>query len=140
MEPVIDMQHVTKKINGFSIDHLNLQVEKGMVTGFIGENGAGKTTTIKLIMNLLKPDQGDVKIFGLDYKTNEKEIKERIGFVYDGNIFFEGLNLKDIRRIIAPAYKRWDDQLFYTYIDKFELPLHKAIKTFSKGMQIKASL
>src|SRR5699024_7055791 len=140
MEPVIDMQHVTKKINGFSIDHLNLQVEKGMVTGFIGENGAGKSTTIKLIMNLLKPDQGDVKIFGLDYRTHEKEIKERIGFVYDSNVFFEGMNLKDIKRVIAPAYRQWDDALFKDYVDRFELPLNQSIKSFSKGMQMKASI
>lgn len=92
------------------------------------------------MMNLLKPDAGEVKLFGLDYKTHEKEIKERIGFVYDGNIFFEGLNLKDIKRIVAPAYKHWDDPLFDQYVEQFELPLNKAIKTFSKGMQMKASL
>lgn len=119
---------------------MNLQVEKGMVTGFIGENGAGKSTTIKLIMNLLKPDTGDVKLFGLDYATHEKEIKERIGFVYDSNIFFEGMNLKDIKRVVAPAYRQWDDALFKNYIDQFELPMNKAIKSFSKGMQMKASI
>lgn len=90
MEPIIDLQNVSKKVNGFSIDQMNLQIEKGMVTGFIGENGAGKSTTIKLMMNLLKPDEGEVKLFGLDYHTHEKEIKERIGFVYDSNIFLKG--------------------------------------------------
>ncbi|HLR68498.1 MAG TPA: ABC transporter ATP-binding protein, partial [Virgibacillus sp.] len=59
---------------------------------------------------------------------------------YDGNVFFEGLNLKDIRRIVEPAYKHWDDALFYQYVEQFELPLNKAMKTFSKGMQMKASL
>lgn len=140
MEPIIDLQNVSKKINGFSIDQMNLQVEKGMVTGFIGENGAGKSTTIKLIMNLLKPDRGDIKLFGLDYQTHAKEIKERIGFVYDSNIFFEGMNLKDIKRVVAPAYRQWDDALFKSYIDQFELPMNKAIKSFSKGMQMKASI
>lgn len=89
MENVIELNNVSKRLKGFSIEGMNMHVKKGFITGFIGENGAGKTTTIKLIMNLLKPDQGDVKIFGLDYKTNEKEIKERIGFVYDGNIFLK---------------------------------------------------
>lgn len=140
MEPIIDLQNVSKKINGFSIHEMNLQVEKGMVTGFIGENGAGKSTTIKLIMNLLKADTGDVKLFGLDYATHEKEIKERIGFVYDSNIFFEGMNLKDIKRVVAPAYRQWDDALFKAYVDQFELPMNKAIKSFSKGMQMKASI
>lgn len=140
MEPVINLQGVSKKINGFSINDMNLQIEKGMVTGFVGENGAGKSTTIKLIMNLLKPDEGDVKIFGLDYRQHEKEIKERIGFVYDSNIFFEGMNLKDIKRVIAPAYPQWDDALFNDYIDRFELPMNRSIKNFSKGMQMKASI
>lgn len=50
------------------------------------------------------------------------------------------MNLKDIKRIVAPAYKQWNDTLFNQYVEKFELPLNKAIKTFSKGMQMKASL
>ncbi|MFL0365739.1 ABC transporter ATP-binding protein [Pseudobacillus sp. 179-B 2D1 NHS] len=140
MENVVELKNVTKRFKDFSVKNINLQVKQGFVTGFIGANGAGKSTTIKMMMNLLKPDDGEVKIFGLDYTTHEKAIKERIGFVYDGNVFFEGLNLKDIKRIVAPAYKHWNDTLFYQYIEQFELPLNKAIKTFSKGMQMKASL
>lgn len=140
MENVVELTGVTKNLKGFAVKNINLQVKQGFVTGFIGANGAGKSTTIKMIMNLLKPDVGDVKVFGLDYRTHEKAIKERIGFVYDGNVFFEGLNLKDIKRIVGPAYKKWDDALFYKYVEQFGLPLNKAIKTFSKGMQMKASL
>lgn len=140
MENVVEFKNVEKTFKDFSVKHIDLQVKQGFVTGFIGGNGAGKSTTIKIMMNLLRPDAGEVKVFGLDYKTHEKEIKERIGFVYDGNVFFEGLNLKDIKRIVGPAYKRWDDALFYQYVEQFDLPLNKAIKTFSKGMQMKASL
>ncbi|MEK4093591.1 MULTISPECIES: ABC transporter ATP-binding protein [unclassified Viridibacillus] len=140
MENVVELKNVTKQFKEFSVNNINLQVKQGFVTGFIGANGAGKSTTIKMMMNLLKPDTGEIKLFGLDYKTHEKAIKERIGFVYDGNIFFEGLNIKDIKRIVAPAYKQWDDTLFYQYVEQFKLPLNKAIKTFSKGMQMKASL
>ncbi|MGD7045693.1 ABC transporter ATP-binding protein [Jeotgalibacillus proteolyticus] len=140
MEHVIDLQNVTKTYKDFSIPTMNLQVKQGYVTGLIGANGAGKSTTLKLIMNLIQPDTGNVNVFGQDYASHEKAIKERIGFVYDGNVFFEGLNLKDIKRIVGPAYKHWDDRLFYQYVEMFELPLKKPIKTFSKGMQMKASL
>ena len=140
MENVVEFTNVTKRFKDFSVKNIDLQVKQGFVTGFIGANGAGKSTTIKMMMNLLRPDVGEIKLFGLDYMKHEKAIKERIGFVYDGNVFFEGLNLKDIKRIVAPAYKHWDDTLFYQYVEKFELPLNKAIKTFSKGMQMKASL
>ena len=140
MENVVEFKNVTKKFKGFSLENIDLQVKQGFITGFIGANGAGKTTTIKMMMNLLRPDVGEIKLFGLDYMKHEKAIKERIGFVYDSNVFFEGLNLKDIKRIVAPAYRNWDDTLFNQYVEKFELPLNKAIKTFSKGMQMKASL
>ncbi|WP_175072821.1 ABC transporter ATP-binding protein [Terribacillus sp. AE2B 122] len=140
MENVVEFNNVTKRFKDFSVKNINLQVKRGFVHGFIGANGAGKSTMIKMIMNLLRPDTGEVSVFGMDYKTHEKAIKERIGFVYDGNVFFENLNLKDIKRIVAPAYKHWDDALFSQYVEQFELPLNKSIKKFSKGMQMKASL
>lgn len=140
MENVIELQHVTKSFKGFQVKDLSLSVKKGFVTGFIGGNGAGKSTTIKLIMNLLKQDSGSISLFGLTHETDERAIKERIGFVYDENIFYEELTLKDMKKIIGPAYKKWDDAIFHKYVDLFELPLGKKIKTFSKGMKMKASL
>lgn len=140
MSNIIEFKNVTKRFKDFSIENINLQIKQGYVTGFIGANGAGKSTTMKLMMNLLQPDVGDISVFGLDYAKHEKEIKERMGFVYDSNVFYENLNLKDIRKIVAPSYKKWSDKQFYDYIKQFELPLNKAIKTFSKGMQMKASL
>ncbi|WP_193064041.1 ABC transporter ATP-binding protein [Oceanobacillus oncorhynchi] len=140
MKNVVEFKGVTKHFKDFSLEDVHLQIRQGCVTGFIGANGAGKSTTMKLMMNLLKADAGDINVFGLDYASNEKEIKERMGFVYDSNVFYESLNLKGIRRIVAPAYKNWNDKQFFDYIKKFELPLNKGMKTFSKGMQMKASL
>ncbi len=140
MENVIELQHVNKSFNGFQVKDLAITIKKGFVTGFIGGNGAGKSTTIKLIMNLLQQDSGSISIFGMDYKNHEKEIKQRIGFVYDENIFYENLNLKEMKKIIQPAYRNWDEAAFQRYINQFELPLNKKIKTFSKGMKMKASL
>ncbi|WP_438350623.1 ABC transporter ATP-binding protein [Paenibacillus sp. FA6] len=140
MENIVEFKAVSKRFKDFSLENINLQVKQGQITGFVGANGAGKSTTMKLMMNLLQADTGEIKVFGKDYANHEKEIKERIGFVYDSNVFYEGLNLKDIRKIIAPAYKNWSDRKFYDYLKKFELPLNKSIKTFSKGMQMKTSL
>lgn len=79
MDSIIELSNVTKSFNVFAVKNLSFQVKKGFVTGFVGANGAGKSTTIKLIMNLLQPDSGEVKIFGLDYQKHEKQIKENIG-------------------------------------------------------------
>ncbi|MGE6259716.1 ABC transporter ATP-binding protein [Heyndrickxia sporothermodurans] len=140
MEHVIELQHINKSFNGFELKDFSINVRKGYVTGFIGGNGVGKSTTIKLIMNLLQPDSGDISIFGLDYKNHEKEIKQRLGFVYDDNVFYENITLAQMKRIIQPAYDKWDDKLFYHYVQAFDLPLNKNLKTFSKGMIMKASL
>lgn len=140
MDNVIELRNVNKTFKGFRLENLSMDVKQGFVTGFIGANGAGKSTTIKIIMNLLRPDYGEVKVFGLDYKHHEKAIKERIGFVFDDNVFYEQVTLNEMKRIIAPAYKQWDDTKFNYYIKKFELPLKKKMKTFSKGMKMKASL
>ncbi|MEK5039415.1 ABC transporter ATP-binding protein [Sporosarcina sp. FSL K6-3457] len=140
MENVIELQHVQKSFDGFQLKDFSLTVKKGFVTGFIGGNGVGKSTTIKLIMNLLRPDSGTISIFGLNYKDHEKEIKQRIGFVFDENIFYEHVTLAEMKNIIKPSYSNWDDNLFDYYVQVFELPLDKKIKSFSKGMMMKASL
>ena len=140
MESVIEFSNVNKAFDGFAIKDLSFQVKKGFVTGFVGANGAGKSTSIKLIMNLLQPDSGTVKVFGLSYKEHEKEIKQKIGFVYDEHVFYEHLTLIEMKKLIKPVYERWDDELFNSYIKLFQLPRKKKLKTFSKGMMMQASL
>ncbi|MEC1375467.1 ABC transporter ATP-binding protein [Heyndrickxia oleronia] len=140
MENVIEIKNVHKSFEGFQLKDLTLTVKKGFVTGFIGGNGVGKSTTIKLIMNLLQPDSGTISVFGLNYKEHEKEIKQRIGFVYDENVFYDHLSLAEMKEIVKRSYVNWDDQLFNDYVKIFNLPLTKKIKSFSKGMMMKASL
>lgn len=140
MSSVIELNNVTKSFSGFQLKDVSLSVKKGFVTGLIGGNGVGKSTVIKIIMNLLQPDSGSVSVFGLNYTQHEKEIKQRIGFVCDENMYYENITLQDLQRIIKPMYRNWDDTLFTQYVERFELPLRKKIKTFSKGMLMKASL
>lgn len=140
MEAVIQLKNVSKSFSGFEVKDLSFEVKKGFITGFVGANGMGKSTTIKLIMNLLQPDKGEVSVFGLDYQTHEREIKQRIGFVYDEHVFYENLTLQEMKKIIEPAYDNWDEEIFQRYVAEFQLPLKKKLKTFSKGMQMKASL
>lgn len=140
MENAIELRNVEKRFNGFDMNDFSMKVQKGFITGLIGGNGAGKSTTLKMILNLLKPDRGEVRVFGLDYKDHEKEIKERIGFVFDENVFYEQLTLHEMKKIAKWSYTSWDDDLFDRYVTMFQLPSKKRLKTFSKGMLMKASL
>jgi len=140
MEHAIELRNVHKSFGNFEITDLSLKVKKGFVTGFIGANGAGKSTIIKMIMNLHQPDSGEVRVLGMNYKENEKKIKEKIGFVFNDDILYKELTLCDMKNLIAPCYRQWDDPLFHQYCDRFELPLRQNMKSFSDGMKMKASL
>ena len=62
---IIELQNITKRFNGLiAVNNLSLNVPKGSIYGFIGPNGSGKTTTIRMIMNILYPDSGNILLFG----------------------------------------------------------------------------
>ncbi|MBS4191443.1 ABC transporter ATP-binding protein [Bacillus sp. FJAT-49705] len=140
MTNVVEFKRVTKSFKNFSLKDVSFSIKKGYVTGFIGANGAGKSTTIKLLMNLLRKESGEITIFGLDQDKHNQAIKERIGFVYDENCFYETLSIRELRKIIAPMYQNWNDDIFYKYIDQFQLPEKQVIKSFSKGMKMKMAI
>lgn len=140
MNETIELKNVTKSFGDFRLNNLSFTVKKGFITGFIGPNGSGKTSTIKLIMNLLKKDAGQINVFGMDPEKHEKEVKQRIGFVYSENYFFEERTIEEIKNFVSLSYKNWDDVLFAQYATKFQLPRNKKIKTLSTGMKMKFSL
>lgn len=140
MSNILSLNNVSKHYDNFQLDNINLNLEPGYIMGFIGPNGAGKSTTIKLIMNLIKANEGHIEIFGKDHIKHEKEIKDRIGFVYDDNHFYETLSIKENKSIIAPFYSKWDEKAFNTYLRDFNLDPKKKIKDLSKGMKMKFSL
>lgn len=122
------------------LQDVTFNVYEGCISGFIGVNGVGKTTTIKMLLGLVKPDAGDIKIFGMDLKQNQRKIKERIGIVFDNGYLYDDLTIKDMAKIISSAYKRWDQKVFQDYMDRFSLNQKEYIKNLSKGMRMKCAL
>ena len=140
MENILEVKNLCKKYNGFELKDVNITLPKGMIMGFIGENGAGKTTTIKAILDIIKNYTGDIKIFGLDNRKEDKKIKEDIGVVLDDMFFPEILTANDINTVMKNIYKNWDSQLYFKYLNDFTLPNNKPIKTLSKGMRKKLEI
>ncbi|PIC68181.1 sodium ABC transporter ATP-binding protein [Sporosarcina sp. P21c] len=140
MENIVEVRDLTKQFKGFALNNLNFDIKKGFITGFIGANGAGKTTTIRCLMDLIRSEQGEIRVFGQSHDNHTAEIKERIGFVYDADYYYEDLTIEKNKRILAPFYSQWDDELFYHYLRKFQLNTAKRIKHLSKGMRMKFSL
>lgn len=140
MEDAVRLQHVNKTYRDFVISDLSFAVKKGYVTGFIGPNGAGKTTIIKLMLNLINQDSGIIQVFGEDYTTNLNEKKQRIGFIYADHHLYQHLTIKKMKKVIAQFYKKWDDTLFDSYVNRLQLPWDKKIENLSKGMGTKLSI
>ena len=141
MENIIEIKNLKKKYDDkFELGKIDISIPKGVIVGLIGENGAGKTTLIKSILNIIKIDSGEIKIFGKDYKKEEKVIKEDIGVVLDNMFFPELLNAKDINNSMKDIYKNWDSKLYFSYLKEFDLPENKPLKSMSKGMRKKLEI
>ena len=141
MSNIIEIKNLVKKYDDkFKLGSINLDIPSGIIVGLIGENGAGKTTLIKSILNILKIDEGNIKIFNKDFNKEENNIKEDIGVVLDNMFFPEILTPNDINIIMKDIYKKWDEELFKKYLNDFGLNLNKQIKTMSKGMRKKLEI
>lgn len=139
MDYVLEVEDLRKEYQGFTLDNISFKLPRGTITGLIGPNGAGKTTTIKLLMNMIRKNSGDISIFGLNYKSDEKEIKNRIGYVGEEQYFYQNKTIKWTEKFVSGFYSEWDKETFDEFIKKFKLPVNKKIKNFSKGMKVKLS-
>ena len=140
MENILEVKNLCKNYDKFSLKNISLNLPKGTIMGLVGENGAGKSTTIKAILNLVHTSDGIIKIFGLDCKEHEMEIKEDIGIVLDEGFVSEYLNPKDINTIMKDMYKNWDEELYFKYLADFKLPEDKISKEYSSGMKMKLKI
>ncbi|MCD4651816.1 MAG: ABC transporter ATP-binding protein [Candidatus Cloacimonetes bacterium] len=140
MKYIVQLENVAKHYPAFSLKSINFNLAQGYLTGLVGPNGAGKTTLIKLLMSLLLPDSGEVCLFGKTYSNAEKQIKERIGFVYETPHFYDEFNLDTIAGIIAPFYSQWDKIIYKKLQQDFDLNPKAKFGKLSKGERTKFAL
>lgn len=136
---MIRLENVKKQYKQFQLD-CSLQVKPGQITGLIGENGAGKSTTFKLILDLIRKDEGKIEVLGKSVSELTKEDKENIGVVLSDSGFSGYITVKDIIRILSALYSQFDKDAFLNGCDKYRIPLNKKIKEFSTGMKTKLKM
>ncbi len=139
-ENAIEIKNLTKRYDGFTLDNISFSVPKGSIMGFIGQNGAGKSTTINTILNIIKADSGEIRVFGKDTRTADVQIKQDIAAVFDELPFHEQLNAKALDKILRRVFKRWNSDVFFGYLERFQLPVKKKFGQFSKGMKMKLQI
>lgn len=140
MENILEVKGLRKNYKNFCLKDIDFSLPEGCITGFIGINGAGKTTAIHSILNIIHRDSGEIEFFGKNLNNNEREIKDRLGIVFDDNYFYDELTMAEMKSIIAPAYSRWCEKDYQQYMDDFGLNSKQTIGTLSKGMKMKFAL
>lgn len=136
----LELKHVSKKYGDFAIRDLNLTLPQGCVIGLVGENGAGKSTTIRMILDIVKPDGGEITVLGHTAGKDFNLIKEDIGVVLDEPAFTDCFSARQIDKIMKLTFRNWDSRCFRDYLDRFSLPEKKTVKEYSRGMKMKLSI
>lgn len=137
---VIEIRGVTKDYGDFKLDNISFAVSEGAVCGFIGQNGAGKTTMIRIILDAINRDGGEVYVFGKSIDKDSAALREDIGVVFDEMGFHDFLTAKQINTIMKNVYKNWNEEKYFEYLKRFSLPTKKACGSFSRGMRMKLQI
>ena len=139
--PAIDIRNLIRRYGRTdAINGLTLSVEPGRCYGFFGRNGAGKTTTIKCLLNLLKPTDGSVRVFGLDPSREEVAVKSRIAYVPDAVAFYPWMTVRETLDYCASFRERWNTDTERALADQFGLEMRQKTSHLSKGQRTQLAL
>jgi ABC-2 type transport system ATP-binding protein len=139
--PVIQINNLARRYgNHDAVNGLSLKVAPGKCYGFFGRNGAGKTTTIKCLLNLLRPDSGNVTVFGLDPRRNEVEVKSRLAYVPDMVAFYPWMTVQSTLEYLASFRKNWNRDIEQDLLKRFQLDSSKKTTALSKGQRTQLAL
>ena len=136
---MLDIKGVKKSYGEFQLD-CSLNVEKGRITGLVGENGAGKSTVFKAVLGLISYDGGEIKILGKTPQELSEKEKEQMGVVLAETGFSGYLKGKDVKAVLAKLYPKFEEEKFLQMCERYQIPLDKFLKEYSTGMKAKLNL
>ena len=140
MNSAIELKNITKSFKDFELGPISFSLPCGCIVGLVGANGAGKSTTIRLILDVLKLDGGEIAVLGKDSVKDRRDIRELVGVVPDEVSFPWCMNALQVGKMMKKTYRSWDEKAFAHYLARFELPPKKAFKNYSKGMKMKLGI
>jgi len=141
-EPVVNVENLTYTYGrgAEAVHGLNLKVQPGRCYGLFGRNGAGKTTTIKCLLNLLRPQKGSVRVFGLDAVKDETAVKSRLGYVPDQVAFYPWMSVQETFDYLASFRDHWNKEIERGLLSRFQLDASRKTAVLSKGQRTQVAL
>jgi ABC-2 type transport system ATP-binding protein len=139
--PAIAIENLVRRYGrADAVNGLNLRVPQGRCYGFFGRNGAGKTTTIKCLLNLLRPTSGQVRVFGLDPRRAEVQVKSRLAYVPDAVAFYPWMTVRHTLDYFASFRGTWNRDTERALLDRFNLDPARKTSHLSKGQRTQLAL
>jgi ABC-2 type transport system ATP-binding protein len=139
--PAIEIRNLTCRYGKIdAVNGLSLTVRRGRCYGFFGRNGAGKTTTIKCLLNLLRPDRGSVRVFGLDPAKQDVAVKSRLSYVPDTVAFYPWMSVAQTLEFLASFRTRWNREMEDDLLSRFQLDPGQKASDLSKGQKTQLAL
>ena len=142
MNPPLAIQctGISKQYPHFQLQNVDLSVEQGMVMGLVGPNGAGKSTILRIIMGLVAPDSGSVKVLGHSMPDDQSAAKRNIGFIAEDMRLYESETISFHMDFIKSIFNSWDDDYAATLLHRLDLTKEQKVKGLSHGQRVKATL
>ncbi len=139
--PVIHLEDLTYAYGKTEAVHqLSLRVLPGRCYGLFGRNGAGKTTTMKCLLDLLRAAAGQARLFGLDPRKHEVEVKRRLAYVPDQVAFYPWMRVRETLDYLASFRSRWNRDLEHELLGRFRLDPAQRTSGLSKGQRTQVAL
>ena len=138
--PVISLRDIRKSYGSFELGPINIEIEPGHIVAVVGPNGSGKSTLIRMLMNLVKPTSGELKLFGgASYPDDEVAIKQRVGYVPERSVGRDEMSAKALGEFVSHFYRGWDARLYEDHLERLDIEPHKKFGKLSKGVQRRLS-
>src|SRR5262245_32966040 len=136
----IEMRRVRKTYRFFTLDDLSLDLEPGQIMGFVGPNGAGKSTTLRLLMGMIAPDAGEIRVLGHAIPEAQAAAKRNVGFVSAEMRLLPHATLGWHMNFVKSIYPEWDGGYAATLVKRFNLKPEQRAHSLSLGEHVKATL
>jgi ABC-2 type transport system ATP-binding protein len=137
--PVLSLRGTRKVYGDFEFGPIDLRVEPGYVVAVVGPNGGGKSTLMRMLMNLVQPDSGEVRLFGGAYPDDEVAIKRRIAYVPERPVGHDEMGAKSLGEFVLRFYPRWDQRVYQDLLRRARVEPDKRFGELSKGVQRRLS-
>jgi ABC-2 type transport system ATP-binding protein len=137
--PVLSLRGIRKAYGSFELGPIDLEIEPGYVVAVVGPNGGGKSTLMRMLMNLVQPDSGEMTLFGGAYPDDEVAVKQRIAYVPERPVGHDEMGANSLGEFVSRFYPRWDQRAYQDLLRRARIDPDKRFGELSKGVQRRLS-